>query len=87
MEGSSVVLHCDVDSNPTPTITWFFGDTELMTEVASNSSLPLDNLSPEQDGVCGGPHRKRAMLLPAPGDELRESRVIPKGRKRRRGSG
>ncbi|XP_052472295.1 myelin-associated glycoprotein-like isoform X1 [Carassius gibelio] len=51
MEGSSVVLHCDVDSNPTPTITWYFGDTELMSEVASNSSLPLDNLTPEEDGV------------------------------------
>ncbi|XP_016130218.1 myelin-associated glycoprotein-like isoform X1 [Sinocyclocheilus grahami] len=51
MEGSSVVLHCDVDSNPAPTITWYFGDKELMSEVASNSSLPLDNLTPEEEGV------------------------------------
>ncbi|KAL0174774.1 hypothetical protein M9458_030742, partial [Cirrhinus mrigala] len=51
MEGSSVVLHCDVDSNPAPTITWYFGEKELMSEVASNSSLPLDNLTPEEEGV------------------------------------
>ncbi|XP_026101063.1 myelin-associated glycoprotein isoform X1 [Carassius auratus] len=51
MEGSSVVLHCDVDSNPAPTITWYFGDQELMSEVASNSSLSLDNLTPEVEGV------------------------------------
>ncbi|XP_059370079.1 myelin-associated glycoprotein isoform X3 [Carassius carassius] len=51
MEGSSVVLHCDVDSNPAPTITWYFGDQELMSEVASNSSLSLDYLTPEEEGV------------------------------------
>ncbi|NP_001300786.1 myelin-associated glycoprotein isoform X2 [Danio rerio] len=51
MEGSSVVLHCDVDSNPAPMITWYFGDKELMSETASNSSLSLENLTPEQEGV------------------------------------
>ncbi|XP_051718599.1 myelin-associated glycoprotein isoform X1 [Ctenopharyngodon idella] len=51
MEGSSVVLHCDVDSNPVPTITWYFGDKELMSETASNSSLPLENLTPDEEGV------------------------------------
>ncbi|XP_051965437.1 myelin-associated glycoprotein-like isoform X1 [Xyrauchen texanus] len=51
MEGSSVVLHCDIDSNPVPTITWLYGDKELMSETASNASLPLENLTPEQEGV------------------------------------
>ncbi|XP_055052957.2 myelin-associated glycoprotein isoform X1 [Misgurnus anguillicaudatus] len=51
MEGRSVILHCDVDSNPVPTITWYFGDDELMSETASNSSLFLENLTPENEGV------------------------------------
>lgn len=51
MEGSSVVLHCDVDSNPAPMIIWYFGDKELTSETASNSSLSLENLTPEQEGV------------------------------------
>ncbi|XP_076831925.1 myelin-associated glycoprotein isoform X3 [Brachyhypopomus gauderio] len=51
MEGSSVVLHCDVDSNPPPRISWHFKDEELMSDTASNSSLSLESLSPEQEGV------------------------------------
>lgn len=51
MEGSSVLLHCDVDSNPMPRISWFFGDEELMSETASNASLYLDSLTAEQEGV------------------------------------
>lgn len=51
MEGRSVVLHCDVDSNPVPTITWYFGDEELMSETASNASLFLEDLKPENEGV------------------------------------
>lgn len=51
MEGSSVILHCDVDSNPIPQISWFFGDELLMSETASNASLFLDFLNAEQEGV------------------------------------
>lgn len=51
MEGSSVVLHCDVDSNPVPQISWFFGDEELMTDTASNASLYLESLTAEQEGL------------------------------------
>ncbi|XP_057206318.1 myelin-associated glycoprotein isoform X2 [Triplophysa rosa] len=56
MEGSSVVLHCDVDSNPIPTITWFFGEKELTSVIASNASLFLENLAPEDQGIytCAG---------------------------------
>ncbi|KAA0702177.1 Myelin-associated glycoprotein [Triplophysa tibetana] len=56
MEGSSVVLHCDVDSNPIPTITWFFGNQELTSVIASNASLFLENLAPEDQGIytCAG---------------------------------
>lgn len=56
MEGSSVVLHCDVDSNPVPTITWLFEKKddvkkELMSVIASNASLFLENLTPEDQGI------------------------------------
>lgn len=51
MEGSSVVLHCDVDSNPVPRISWFFGDEELITETASNASLYLESLTAEREGL------------------------------------
>ncbi|KAM9469238.1 myelin-associated glycoprotein isoform 1-T1 [Clarias gariepinus] len=56
MEGSSVVLHCDVDSNPMPRITWLFGDDELMTETGSNASLYLEAVTAEQEGsyTCVG---------------------------------
>lgn len=51
MEGNSVILHCDVDSNPAPRISWLFGDEELMSDTASNASLYLESLTPEQEGV------------------------------------
>ncbi|KAK1786445.1 hypothetical protein P4O66_018137 [Electrophorus voltai] len=51
MEGNSVVLHCDVDSNPPPRISWHFKDEELMSDIASNASLYLESLTPEQEGV------------------------------------
>ncbi|KAL7849078.1 hypothetical protein SRHO_G00207010 [Serrasalmus rhombeus] len=51
MEGSLVILHCDVDSNPVPRISWLFGDEELMSDTASNASLYLESLTPEQEGV------------------------------------
>ncbi|XP_036419961.1 myelin-associated glycoprotein isoform X2 [Colossoma macropomum] len=51
MEGSSVILHCDVDSNPVPRISWLFGDEELMSDTASNASLYLESLTPEKEGV------------------------------------
>lgn len=46
-----MVLHCDVDSNPVPRISWYFQDEELMSETASNTSLYLESLTPEQEGV------------------------------------
>ncbi|KAG9264953.1 myelin-associated glycoprotein-like isoform X1 [Astyanax mexicanus] len=63
MEGSSVTLHCDVDSNPAPRISWHFGDEELMSETASNASLFLESLTPEQEGVytCVGDNGYGAM--------------------------
>ncbi|XP_028835390.1 myelin-associated glycoprotein isoform X3 [Denticeps clupeoides] len=51
MEGTSVMLHCDVDSNPVPRISWHFGEEELQWEMASNFSLYLEALIPEQEGV------------------------------------
>lgn len=51
MEGSSVVLHCEVDSNPVSRISWYFGDEELLSETASNVSLFLENLNPTQEGI------------------------------------
>ncbi|CAB1333481.1 unnamed protein product, partial [Coregonus sp. 'balchen'] len=32
MEGSSVTLQCEVDSNPPPRISWLFGDQDLLTQ-------------------------------------------------------
>ncbi|CAB1333487.1 unnamed protein product [Coregonus sp. 'balchen'] len=56
MEGSSVTLHCEVDSNPPPRISWLFGDQELLWDTASNASLSLEDLTPAQDGIytCEG---------------------------------
>ncbi|XP_067367042.1 myelin-associated glycoprotein isoform X2 [Channa argus] len=51
MEGSSVVLHCEVDSNPPPRISWMFGEQELQWDTAFNISLSLDDVSPAQEGV------------------------------------
>lgn len=51
-----MVLHCDVDSNPVPTITWSFGEKVLTSVIASNASLFLENLTPEDQGLytCSG---------------------------------
>lgn len=46
-----MVLHCDVDSNPVPRISWFFADVPLVTETASNASLFLESLTAEQEGL------------------------------------
>lgn len=51
MEGKSVVLYCEVDSNPQARISWMFGDKELVWDNAANISLQLDDLSAEQEGV------------------------------------
>ncbi|XP_063055814.1 myelin-associated glycoprotein isoform X2 [Engraulis encrasicolus] len=51
MEGSSVVLHCEVDSNPVSRISWLFGEEELMSDTASNISLYMDDLDPTQEGI------------------------------------
>lgn len=51
MEGSSVTLHCEVDSNPPPRISWLFGDQELLWDTASNASLSLEDLTPSQEGI------------------------------------
>ncbi|XP_030638204.1 myelin-associated glycoprotein isoform X2 [Chanos chanos] len=51
MEGSSVVLHCEIDSNPMPRISWHFGDEELSSDSAFNASLYLEDLTPVQEGV------------------------------------
>ncbi|KAI3360584.1 hypothetical protein L3Q82_002456 [Scortum barcoo] len=51
MEGSSVTLHCEVDSNPPPRISWMFGDQELLWDTASNVSLSLDDVTPAQEGI------------------------------------
>lgn len=51
MEGSSVMLHCEVDSNPPSKITWMFGEQELSQDTAANLSLSLDDVSPAQEGV------------------------------------
>ncbi|KAM6967361.1 myelin-associated glycoprotein [Aplochiton taeniatus] len=63
MEGSSVTLHCEVDSNPPPRISWMFGDQELLWDTATNISLPLDDLTPEQEGIytCVGDNGYGAM--------------------------
>ena len=56
MEGSSVTLHCEVDSNPLPRISWMFGDQELLWDTTSNISLSLDDVTPAQEGfyTCVG---------------------------------
>lgn len=51
MEGSSVTLHCEVDSNPPSKITWMFGEQELSQDTAANLSLSLDDVSPAQEGL------------------------------------
>ncbi|XP_061104519.1 myelin-associated glycoprotein isoform X1 [Conger conger] len=51
MEDSSVTLFCEVDSNPIPRISWFFGEEELLTETALNASLVLESLGPAQEGL------------------------------------
>ncbi|TNN67766.1 Myelin-associated glycoprotein [Liparis tanakae] len=51
MEGSSVMLHCEVDSNPSSRISWMFGDQELLWDTASNVSLSLDDVTPAQEGI------------------------------------
>lgn len=51
MEGSSVMLHCEVDSNPPPRISWMFGDQELLWDTASNVSLSLDDVTPAHEGL------------------------------------
>ncbi|KAJ8404967.1 hypothetical protein AAFF_G00328880 [Aldrovandia affinis] len=51
MEGSSVTLFCDVDSNPVPRISWLFGDEELLSDTATNATLALDGVGPPQEGV------------------------------------
>lgn len=51
MEGSSVSLHCEVDSNPAPRIAWLFGDKELLWDTASNLSLSVEALTPAEEGV------------------------------------
>ncbi|XP_070997728.1 myelin-associated glycoprotein-like isoform X1 [Oncorhynchus clarkii lewisi] len=51
MEGSSVTLHCEVDSNPPPRISWLFGDQELLWDTASNASFSLEDLTPSQEGI------------------------------------
>ncbi|XP_046898554.1 myelin-associated glycoprotein isoform X1 [Hypomesus transpacificus] len=63
MEGSSVTLHCEVDSNPPPRISWLFGDEEVLWETASNVSLSLDDLTPAQEGIytCVGNNGYGAM--------------------------
>ncbi|XP_061885841.1 myelin-associated glycoprotein isoform X1 [Entelurus aequoreus] len=51
MEGNSVTLHCEVDSNPAPRISWKFGDQELMWDTESNLSLTLNDVTPAEEGV------------------------------------
>lgn len=51
MEGSSVTLHCEVDSNPPARIAWMFGDQELLWDTASNVSLMLDDVTPANEGI------------------------------------
>lgn len=45
------MLHCEVDSNPSPRISWLFGDQELLWDTASNISLSLEDVTPAQEGV------------------------------------
>lgn len=63
MEGSSMTLHCEVDSNPPPRISWKFGDQELLWDTASNLSLTVDDVTPAEEGVytCVGDNAYGAM--------------------------
>ncbi|XP_012986619.1 myelin-associated glycoprotein isoform X2 [Esox lucius] len=63
MEGTSVTLHCEVDSNPPPRISWLFGEEELLWDTASNVSLSLDDVRPAQEGIytCVGDNGYGAM--------------------------
>lgn len=63
MEGSSVTLHCEVDSNPPSRISWMFGDQEVLWDTASNISLALDDVTPAQEGLytCVGDNSYGAM--------------------------
>lgn len=51
MEGSSVTLHCEVDSNPSPKISWMFGGEIILWDTASNLSITLDDVTPEKEGI------------------------------------
>lgn len=51
MEGTSVTLHCEVDSNPPPRISWLFGGNELLWDTAANLSLSLDDVTPTKEGI------------------------------------
>lgn len=51
MEGTSVTLHCEVDSNPPPRISWLFGGNELLWDTAANLSLSLDDVAPTKEGI------------------------------------
>lgn len=51
MEGSSVMLHCEVDSNPPSRISWMFGEEEVLWDTASNISLSLNDVTPAQEGI------------------------------------
>ncbi|KAJ8332932.1 hypothetical protein SKAU_G00418280 [Synaphobranchus kaupii] len=44
MEDSTVTLFCEVDSNPVPRISWFFGEEEQLSETALNATLVLDGV-------------------------------------------
>lgn len=45
------MLHCEVDSNPPPRISWVFGENELLWDTASNLSLSLDDVTPTKEGI------------------------------------
>ncbi|XP_066575225.1 myelin-associated glycoprotein isoform X3 [Amia ocellicauda] len=51
MEGSMVILHCLVDSNPPSRISWVMLDTELQAETSLNSSLVIESIESGQEGV------------------------------------
>ncbi|XP_027867682.1 myelin-associated glycoprotein isoform X1 [Xiphophorus couchianus] len=51
MEGSSVTLHCEVDSNPSPRVAWLFEGQEVLWDTASNISISLDDVTPENEGI------------------------------------
>lgn len=51
MESSSVILHCEVDSNPPSRISWMFEENEVLWDTASNLSLSLDDVTPVNEGI------------------------------------